>query len=135
MIVSLNLFPVCAFTYCLNNTIAISCIRKNMEDSHIACTEVANVGGSNEEDMVSLFGVFDGHGGTKIVYPQCIVCVCVCVCFAHGVSVSTGISVSIYLYLFHCVFFIFNSATLSTLCSHTAHSLSCHHFSYFFCYV
>lgn len=35
-----------------------------MEDSHIACTEVANVGGPKDNgDMVSLFGVFDGHGG------------------------------------------------------------------------
>lgn len=35
-----------------------------MEDAHIACTEVADVGHAEREgDMVSLFGVFDGHGG------------------------------------------------------------------------
>lgn len=34
-----------------------------MEDAHIACTEVAHVGGDDDKDMVALFGVFDGHGG------------------------------------------------------------------------
>ena len=37
--------------------------RKNMEDAHIACTEVAEVGHTHSDDMVGLFGVFDGHGG------------------------------------------------------------------------
>jgi serine/threonine protein phosphatase PrpC len=37
--------------------------RKNMEDAHIACTEVADVCHKHEGDMVGLFGVFDGHGG------------------------------------------------------------------------
>jgi len=41
--------------------------RKNMEDAHIACTEVADVGHVEREgDMVSLFGVFDGHGGKEV---------------------------------------------------------------------
>lgn len=38
-----------------------------MEDAHIACAEVADVGHEeNEGDMVGLFGVFDGHGGKEV---------------------------------------------------------------------
>lgn len=35
-----------------------------MEDAHIACTDVAEIDGSG--DSVSLFGVFDGHGGKEV---------------------------------------------------------------------
>ena len=44
--------------------------RKNMEDAHIACTEVVEVGmEKNIGDMVGLFGVFDGHGGEWSLQP------------------------------------------------------------------
>lgn len=38
--------------------------RKNMEDAHIACAEVAKI--DENGDMVALFGVFDGHGGKEV---------------------------------------------------------------------
>lgn len=35
--------------------------RKTMEDSHLACLDVV-------EGEISIFGVFDGHGGCEVAY-------------------------------------------------------------------
>ena len=35
--------------------------RKSMEDSHLTCLDVV-------EGEVSIFGVFDGHGGCEVAY-------------------------------------------------------------------
>lgn len=40
--------------------------RKNMEDAHISCTDLAAIDESVNADNISVFGVFDGHGGKEV---------------------------------------------------------------------
>ncbi|CAE7650338.1 unnamed protein product, partial [Symbiodinium microadriaticum] len=40
--------------------------RKNMEDAHITCTDLAAIDKSMNDDNISVFGVFDGHGGKEV---------------------------------------------------------------------
>ena len=37
-----------------------------MEDAHISCTDLAAIDESVNEDNISVFGVFDGHGGKEV---------------------------------------------------------------------
>jgi serine/threonine protein phosphatase PrpC len=45
-----------------------------MEDAHISSTDVARINESIDGDSISVFGVFDGHGGviclTKMLHPD-----------------------------------------------------------------
>lgn len=37
-----------------------------MEDAHISCTDLAAIDSSVNDDNISVFGVFDGHGGKEV---------------------------------------------------------------------
>ncbi len=37
-----------------------------MEDAHIACTDLAMIDAEKNDDCISVFAVFDGHGGKEV---------------------------------------------------------------------
>lgn len=40
--------------------------RRNMEDAHIACADLKTMSDSLKNNKMSIYGVFDGHGGKEV---------------------------------------------------------------------
>lgn len=40
--------------------------RRNMEDAHIACADIGSDFETDKNSKMSIYGVFDGHGGKEV---------------------------------------------------------------------